>query len=267
MRARTSKEDSTEKSVTILTQAEIAEKLRGEDLGKWLELWRTEQGPAKRGSLELIAAAIPFSTDNNLRVLDICCGPGDAGRAIFSRFPNACVDFVDRDLFFTALCFAVNQRDGIPGRTLVRDLREPDWRRDFQNGYDVVVAANGLHWFSFERAAQLFAEIREVLRAGGSLLFMEPAGNEAAFAPGFARWRSTQPSQHREEDWNKFWSRVNALVGYDYIKKHFGERDDSRIDDKLSVLGWVGLLRAAGFGSTDILLRDAEKVVLAALKL
>jgi SAM-dependent methyltransferase len=254
------------KTMAILTPAEIARKLRGEDLDNWLELWRAEQGPAKRGSLELMAAAIPFATDDKLRVLDICCGPGDAGRTIFSRFPHAGVDFVDRDLFFTALCVAVNQRDGVPGRTFVRDLRDSDWHGDLPKGYDVVVAANGLHWFRMKRAAELFADVHELLRPNGSFLFMEPVGPEVPFAAGFATWRSTQPSQHKEENWDKFWSRVNVSVGYDYIKEHFGERDDSRIDDKLSVLGWVGLLRAAGFGSIDILLRDAEKVVVAALK-
>jgi trans-aconitate methyltransferase len=252
--------------MAILTQAEIARKLRGEDLDKWLELWRTEQGPAKRGSLELVAAAIPFSADCKLRVLDICCGPGDAGRAIFSRFPNACVDFVDRDLFFTALCFAVNQRDGVPGRTLVRDLLDHNWHRDLAESYNVVVAANGLHWFRMKRAAELFADVYELLCPNGSFLFMEPAGPETPFAAGFAKWKDTQPSQHKSDDWTKFWSSVNHLLGYDHIKE-LGERDDSRIDDKLSVLGWVELLRTAGFGSIDILLRDAEKVVLAALKL
>jgi hypothetical protein len=32
------------------------------------------------------------------------------------------------------------------------------------------------------------------------------------------------------------------------------------------VMQWVGLLTDAGFGSVDILLRDAEKVVLASVK-
>ncbi len=248
-----------------LTQGEIARKLQGEDLDKWLELWRTEQGPAKRSSLELMAAAIPFPTNSNLRVLDICCGPGDAGRAVISRFPNASVDFVDRDLFFTALCSAVNQRDGVPGRTLVRDLVDPNWHRDFAKNYDVVVAANGLHWFDMKEAAQLFRDVYELLRPNGSFLFMEPAGPEIAFAEGFGAWKRAQPSQHKSADWTKFWSSVNDLLGYDYVKE-LGERDDSHIDDKLSVIGWIELLRAAGFGSIDILLRDPEKVIVAAIK-
>ncbi|MGH9480701.1 MAG: class I SAM-dependent methyltransferase [Terriglobales bacterium] len=250
-----------------ITEAQIAEELRSEDLDEWLRLWRTEQGPAKPGSLELMAAAIPFAPDKNLHVLDLGCGPGDAGRVIASRFPNARTDFVDRDLFFISLCAAVNQRDGIHGRTLVRDLSASGWRRDFQSDYDVVVAANSLHWFSLEQAAQLFADIFVLLRRGGSFLFMEPVSTEAPFASGFARWRNTQPSQHRSEDWINFWSRVNRLLGYDYIKAEFGERDDQQhIGDRLTVMGWVRLLKNAGFESADILLRDPEKVVLAALK-
>ena len=123
----------------IPTQAEIEGKLRGEDLNTWLDLWHAEQGPAKPAALKLIAAAIPFPIDQSLRVLDLGCGAGDAGRAIHSRFPNARIDSVDRNEFFVALCGAVNRRDGIGGRTWVRDLSEPNWRRDLPSDYDVVV--------------------------------------------------------------------------------------------------------------------------------
>ena len=67
--------------MAIPTQAEIEDKLRGEDLNTWLDMWRAEQGPAKPGALKLIAAVIPFPIDQSLRVLDVGCGPGDAGRA------------------------------------------------------------------------------------------------------------------------------------------------------------------------------------------
>lgn len=251
--------------MVTLTLADIEGKLRGEDLETWLKLWHAEQGPAKPGSLQLMAAAIPFADSAKLRVLDLCCGPGDAGRTIFSRFPDARVDFVDRDLFFASLCSAVNRRDGVPGETLVRDLLAADWRRGLQGNYDVVIVANALHWFNLQRAATLFGEIFELLRSGGAFLFLEPAGPEPTFASGFNAWKNAQPSQHHQANWDEFWTRVNTLLGCDYLKR-LGEPDPTRIDDKLSVLGWVRLLNDAGFQSADVLLRDSEKVVVAAVK-
>ena len=96
--------------MAIPTQAEIEDKLRGEDLDAWLDLWHAEQGPAKPGALKLIAAVIPFPIDQSLRVLDVGCGPGDAGRVIHSRF------FARADRFRgseSVLCLAV-RRDQSP---------------------------------------------------------------------------------------------------------------------------------------------------------
>ncbi len=249
----------------IPTQSEIEEKLRGEDLDTWLDLWHAEQGPAKPGALKLIAAAVPFPIEQSLRVLDVGCGPGDAGRAIHSRFPHARIDSVDRNEFFVSLCGAVNRRDGIGGRTWVGDLSEPNWRSDLASDYDVVVAVNTVHWFGLAGAAKLFGDIFQLLRPGGVFLVMEPAGVERPFAPGFDAWQKEQPSQHRYEDWRRFWSRVKALVGYDY--GFLGEPDgQDRVGDGLSAMQWVGLVTDAGFESIDILMRDAEKVVLASVK-
>jgi hypothetical protein len=79
----------------------------------------------------------------------------------------------------------------LSGRTLVRDLSEPDWRRDLANDYDVVVTANAMHWFSLARAAQLFGDIFNSLRAGGAFLLMEPAAAESQFASGSTRGERT----------------------------------------------------------------------------
>ena len=68
------------------------------------------------------------------------------------------------------------------------------------------------------------------------------------------------------EDWRRFWSRVDALLGYDYGFLGDPPDNQNRIGDGLSAMRWVGLLADAGFRSIDILLRDGEKVVLASVK-
>jgi|SRR5579872_2877640 len=68
------------------------------------------------------------------------------------------------------------------------------------------------------------------------------------------------------DDWRRSWSRVNALLGYDYGFLRDPPDDHTRIGDGLSAMHWVGLLTDAGFESIDILQRDAERVVLASVK-
>lgn len=252
--------------MAIPTQAEIEDKLRSEDLNTWLALWRAEQGPAKPNALKLIAAAIPFQIDQGLRVLDLGCGTGDAGRAIHSRFPHSRVDSVDRNEFFVALCGVVNRRDGIEGQTWVCDLLEPNWQRDLTGAYDVVVAVNVLHWFTWTRAVKLLSEVFQSLHSGGVFLLMEPVAAGPPFGAGFAVWRKEQPSQHNYEDWRRFWTRVKALVGYDYGFLGDPPSDEDRIGDGLFVIQWIALLADAGFSSMDVLLRDPEKVILACVK-
>jgi len=39
---------------------------------------------------------LPFAIDQEIAVLDMCCGPGDLGRFVRARFPEARIDCVDR---------------------------------------------------------------------------------------------------------------------------------------------------------------------------
>lgn len=245
-----------------LSQSQIQEKLSNEILDELLNLWWKEQGAAKRRDLELMATALPFSPEAPLRVLDLCCGPGDVGRAIRSRFPNARIDCVDRDLFLISICIGMNRREGVPGQTIVRDLWDREWNSGLSRDYHVVAVANALHWFDAKRAGELFTDIFRLLRAGGVFLFVEPACAEKAFAGGFEKWKEKQPPRYERQNWERFWSRANALLGYDHTVM-LGSRDPNLIGDHMSVPGWIQLLKDAGFESIDVLLRDADEVILA----
>jgi SAM-dependent methyltransferase len=251
--------------MVVPAEAEVERRLQADDIDEWLALWHAEQGPAKPAALDLMAAVIPMASDARVRVLDVCCGPGDVGRAIRARFPKAEVDGVDRDLMLTGLCKVANQRRGMPGQILRRNLDAPGWDADLQGSYDVAAVGNALHWFTLERARVLLVEVLGRLRPGGLFVFMEPVSPMAEVAAAFAAWRAVQPPQHRREDWLAFWSRVNAFLGYDHFD--LGARPPTgRIGDGLTSVQWVELVREAGFAAADVLLRDSEKAVVAAWK-
>jgi SAM-dependent methyltransferase len=247
-----------------ISQAEIDARIHPH-IDELLTLWWAEQGASKPNDLALIASVIPFPRDQPIRVLDLCCGPGDVGRAIRKIYPNAHVDGIDRDPFFTSICRAVNQRKRIPGKLVVRDLQDDGWLDELSGDYDVVATVNALHWFDAERATQLIEDVYGTLRDGGVFLVAEPASAEGPFAAGFEAWKAQQPPRYSQEKWERFWARANAVLGYDHVAL-WGPRDDTRIGDGMTVAGWMGLIEGAGFKVVDVLLRDADQVVIGALK-
>ncbi len=245
-----------------ISQAEIDKRIAGH-LDELLSLWWVEQGAGKPNDLALMAHAIPFPRNRLLRVLDLCCGPGDVGRAIRKVFPKAEIDGVDRDPFLTAICRAVNTREKIPGTIVVRDLADDGLQGELAGPYDVVATVNAIHWFDEARATQLLSEVRGVLNKGGVFLIAEPVSPELGFASGFEEWKQGQPARYSRENWQRFWFRANAILGYDHIAL-LGSRDDEHIGDSLTVAGWMKLIAASGFASPDVLLRDADQVIVAA---
>ncbi len=187
------------------------------------------------------------------------------GRAIRQEYPNARIDCVDRDPFLASICAGVNGRDRVPGDVVVADLTEGGWRDGLSREYDAVATVNALHWFDVAGAARVLREVHALLRGGGVFVFAEPAAAEAAFAAGVEAWRARQKPRYCHENWERFWFRANELLGYDHIET-LGPRPTDNIGDGLTVAGWVGLLRDAGFAGADVLFRDADQVIVAAVK-
>ena len=233
-------------------------------LDELVRLWRAEQGLAKERDLRILASSIPFPRDRAVRALDLACGPGDVGRTIRETYPQAQVDFVDRDPMLLAICRGFNEKAGVPGTYRELDLADDSWSRELESGaYDVVATANALHWLDETRADAVLRDVFGLLRAGGVFLLAEPASPDSLFAPGFDEWKQRQPPRYEQERWHAFWGRLNSLVGYDHTML-LGSPEDSRIGDTLTVAGWIELVENGGFRSVDVLWRDADVVNVAA---
>ncbi len=254
-----------------LSQNQIEEKVRRENLDEWEQLWRASQGGT--ANWKLIASALPFPENSELRVLDLCCGPGDIGRYIRQRFAKARVHCVDRDPFLLSLCAALNRRAGISTRTFVRDMWSADWYEGLSRDYDVVATAAALHWFDVRRLSELFSDVFGLLRSGGVFLFAEPASPQAKFVSALENRIETpaqnlDPENYDPDAWERFWARANALLGYDHRELLRARPNDrGEIGDQgIPVFEYVEILKKAGFESIDVLRRDSWNVVLASSK-
>ena len=196
-----------------ISQAEIDARINPH-IDELLALWWAEQGASKPNDLELIARAIPFPRDQAIRALDLCCGPGDVGRAIRKIYPNAHIDCIDRDPFFTSICRAVNQRERIPGKLVVRDLQDDGWLDALPGDYDVVATVNALHWFDEGARQQLVdGSSWRNCAAAGYFCWRSPPSCKAPFAAGFEEWKAKQPPRYSRENWQRFWSGLTQCSG------------------------------------------------------
>ena len=192
-------------------QAEIDARVAAH-VDELLELWRAEQGAGKPRDLDLMALIMPFPRDETVSLLDLGCGPGDFGRAVRQVYPNARIDGIDRDPFLTSICKAVSQRDGTPGRLIVRDLYDNTWSSGLPNDYHAVAMVNALHWFDVAAAERLLRDVYAILRDGGVFLLAEPTSPERPFSNGFEAWKATQPARYSRENWERFWSRARRVA-------------------------------------------------------
>jgi SAM-dependent methyltransferase len=250
----------------LIDQPEVDARIRDHEEELQL-LWSAEQGgPTKDRDLQIVSSSIPFPRHRALRTIDLCCGPGDLGRAIRHIYPNAQIDFVDRDPLLLSICRGYNRHAGVPGTYWQLDLNDESWIQALPVGhYDVIAVANAIHWLSAVRARVVFSDICSLLDEGGLFFFAEPATPEGIFAPGFGEWKAQQPSRYEPRNWTAFWDRANSLVGYDHTE-FLGSRADSRIGDGLTVRGWIDLAETSHFQTVDVLWRDADVVIIAAQK-
>ena len=132
--------------------------------------------------------------------------------------------------------------DGIPGRTLVRDLSDPNWRHDLASDYDV----GGCQRYPLAQPGDSCLNLRRgfhSLRPEGVFLLMEPAAADRDSRPGSKRGNGNSPASI-VTTLAEFLTRVNALLGCDGA--YLGDPSKPH-RDTLSVR--AGLLTDAGFES------------------
>ena len=161
-----------------IDQSEIDARIK-DHVEELLHLWWAEQGGAtKDRDLQIVSSSIPFPRDRALRTVDLCCGPGDVGRAIRQNYPNAQIDFIDRDPLLLSICRGFNGRSGMSGTYRQLDLNDESWCQGLRaRHYDVIATANAIHWLNAIRAKAVPIALTE-----------RPLPLSAWTAPAIATW-------------------------------------------------------------------------------
>ncbi len=153
------------------------------------------------GRAELLTVGLGAAEDSLGRppasVLDIGGGPGTTAEAVLRRWPRAAVTVLDADPALLALAeVALPQVAARHG-----DLRTSAWRTAAEGPHDLVLLVMTLHYLPERRAAQLYPEIRELLRPGGTLLVVD------AIATG-RKPRQSGPELHAT--WLRWWQELHG---------------------------------------------------------
>jgi trans-aconitate methyltransferase len=207
---------------------------------------------------------------DDLRILDLCCGPGAAAARLLQRFPNARIVGVDYDPWLLAL-----GRRTAPSASRITwveaDLRDPAWVRKLpMPAFDAVVVTTAMQWFSSEEIARIYCDIHACLVPRGAFLTADviPRGDE-----GTRRLSETAHRRRRErsvaaangEHWVTFWADARAQSAFAELLAARDRRFDGRSPLRPRAFEFHdGALRTAGFTDVGEVWRvDATAIVLA----
>jgi len=186
-------------------------------------------------------------------VLDIGSGPGTTAEAVLRRWPHAAVTVLDADPALLALA-----ETALP-QVAVRqaDLRTPAWRTAAGGPHDLVLLVMTLHYLPEERARRLYAEIRDLLRPGGTLLVADSMRERSG---------QRQPEPGPDDAWSRWWQELLDDPAMTRVVDGRAEASGGMASaDFVAPVPWhEEAARFAGFASCRAVWRRGHHAVLAA---
>ncbi len=191
--------------------------------------------------LALLAALIPGSPADPMRVLDLGAGYGIVTRTVLGRFPGAQVTLLDYSPAMLDLARERLADRAAQLRYTLGDLSRPGWEQALDGPFDAIVSASALHNLrDATRIAAIYHELVPLLRPGGIFLNLD---NVSAGGPRGERLYAALRSALRQARATQRSAADGECVGIDQIAGR------GRFPgDVAAHLQW---LRAAGFVEVD----------------
>lgn len=236
-------------------------------------------------------------------VVDLACGTGALARACAQAWPGAHVVGVDADP--VSLRLAQLASDGAVA-TVAADMTSPGWTERLPRPpgtVDALVSGWAWHEVGADAAPALAANVARLLRPGGVLVVADvlPLAPTSPRLAGYA-WDRTEAIWHHAAraggEQSHWWDGLRAAAQDDPdLRAAFAARDADaahrhdtrphpdghrtpspphgpghppaeRARDRITVdvATWLAALRAAGFAEADVLARDEDTALLAAVR-
>lgn len=218
---------------------------------------RTALMPGYAEMLRTVVEALPFSTSDSFRVLDVGTGTGNLPEAILAHFPNARLQGIDVSEGMLNITKARLERFG--GRV---KLERVDLEQCSLTGsWDAIVSSLAFHCLSPQRKSTFVQEVSQALVQGGVTIHADVL---------------LLPSRYMSEQNRRVWEqrRHQALSAGLIAEQEIREEEQRRkeyetgvrrgIDDFLSYERFVSYFRENGFPDADGVMRYWGLAVVAA---
>ena len=128
--------------------------------------------PAAELQIEVLLKIVRRWCPNPESVLDLGCGDGILGRAVWNDHPDAQIWFVDfSDPMIASLRDKLGQ--GTSAKIIEVDFSTPDWLNLLTSPFTLILSGFSIHHQSDERKRQLYKEIYGLLSENGVFLNLE----------------------------------------------------------------------------------------------
>lgn len=192
------------------------------DWQQWFARWEAMQNcyvPHRLHRFDLMLRLPDLPSEGRLQILDLGCGLGSVAFRALGRYPQAQITAVDWNPVLLDMGRRMAEAKGEQRIRFVRaDIREPDWWKDYEGAFDLVLSANALHWLNAEHLAETYRRVYRALKPGG--WFMNSDHIASDYPETQARYRQLLQAHQRAalnttnaDDWDGFWQALSRELG------------------------------------------------------
>jgi SAM-dependent methyltransferase len=209
--------------------------------------------PLAAQQIELILLILGQVPRKIKRFMDLGCGDGILGRALFGQCPDARGVFLD--FSETMIAAARDQLIGSPYEAvfMVQDYGQPDWVQAVveQSPFDAIVSGFSIHHQPDQRKKAIYKELFDLLAPGGLFLNLEHVASASESGQGIF-------DQYFIESLCRHHDRVGTKKTQEQIALEYHHRPDKAANILAPMENQCQWLREIGFEQVDCYFKILE---------